>query len=192
VALGRVVPRERLDLGRTKREGLIERRFEITVVRGEDHEVDVGPLSFADHSERTKDVDALLTLALDDLIPVSTEEQTALTVVLVAILQRSVSDSDPLVALPMGLLSLVARVRLGVVLNGGLSAVDKHAGQDGVIHPGPLGAVASDDQLVPEVHGVDQRLVAGKVLADSEQFVRGEVHVLVVHHDDSLKIRHRF
>ena len=107
VVLGRVVPRERLDLGRTKSEGLIERRFEITVVRGEDHEVDVGPLSFADHSERTKDVDALLTLALNHLIPVSTEEQTALTVVLVAVLQRSVSDSDPLVALPVGLLSLV-------------------------------------------------------------------------------------
>ena len=78
------------------------------------------------------------------------------------------------------------------MLNGGLSTVDEHAGQDGVIHPGPLGAVASDDQLIPEVHGVDQRLVAGKVLADGEQFVRGEVHVLVVHHDDSLKIRHRF
>jgi hypothetical protein len=73
----------------------------------------------------------------------------------------------------------------------GLAAVDQYPGQDRVIQPGTLGTVAGVHQLVAEVHGIDQGLVSGKVLADREQLVRGEVHVLIVHDDNSSKIRHQ-
>lgn len=62
VAPGRVVPGERFDLGRAQREGFVERRFEVTVVGGEDDEIDIEPLGFADHRQRAHDVDALLAL----------------------------------------------------------------------------------------------------------------------------------
>ncbi len=158
----------------------------------ENDEVDVGAPRLADHGEGAQDVDPLLALALDDPLAVGSVDQPASGVAFVAVLQRPLVHGDPGIALPAGFLSLVARVGLGVMLGRGLAAVDQHPGQDRVIHPGALGAVAGADQLVAEVHGVDQRLVSGKMLADMEELVRGQMHVLIVDDDSSPKFRHRY
>jgi len=100
--------------------------FEVAVVGRQDYQINVGPLGLADHGERTKDVDALLALALDHPPPVGTEHQAAFGVALVAVLQRPVRDRDSLVTFPVRFLGLVPRVGPGVVLSRRLSSVDQH------------------------------------------------------------------